>query len=173
MAQLAAQRFPRRFELAPLAAHAARPGVAAQRVDHRAADAAFGKRLELDAARFVEAVRGVDQPEHAVLHEVADVDRVGHRRRHAARERFDKWQARDDPAVLTRGHGFGSHSRLLRANRPAFRCCRKLPGLPASANVFTTLPVIAQHRKGRHQRLTARIGRLNDARADSPQPTDW
>ncbi len=46
----------RRFELAALTADAARPGVAAQRVDHRAADAPFGEGLELDAARLVEAV---------------------------------------------------------------------------------------------------------------------
>ena len=49
-AELAAQLLARRLELAALTAHAARPGVAAQRVDHRAAHAALGERLELDAA---------------------------------------------------------------------------------------------------------------------------
>ena len=51
VSQLAAQRLARGVELAALAADAARPGVAAQRVDHRAADAPLGEGLELDAAR--------------------------------------------------------------------------------------------------------------------------
>ena len=55
-AQLAAQLLARGLELAALAANAARPGVLAQRVDHRAADAPLGEGLELDAARLVEAV---------------------------------------------------------------------------------------------------------------------
>src|SRR5262249_19579798 len=74
MSKLAAERFARRVELAPLAAHATRPGVLAERVDHRAADAALGERLELDPARLVEAVRRVDQAEDAVLHEIGDID---------------------------------------------------------------------------------------------------
>ena len=49
VAELAPQRFARRVELAPLAANAARPGVAPQRVDHGAADPPLGKRFELDA----------------------------------------------------------------------------------------------------------------------------
>jgi len=69
-----AQLLARGFELATHAAHAARPGILAERVDHRAADAPLGEGLELDAARIVEAVRGVDQPDHAVLHEIAEVD---------------------------------------------------------------------------------------------------
>ena len=83
-AELAAQLLARGLELAADAADAARPGVAAERVDHRAAHPALGERLELDAPRLVEAVRGVDEPEHAVLDEVAQVDRVRHGRRHAA-----------------------------------------------------------------------------------------
>ena len=110
--QLAAQRFARRVELAPLAADAARPCVAAQRVDHRATDPPFGEGLELDAALFVEPVRGVDQPQHAILHQVADVDRVRHRRRHPAGERFDKGQAGDDSAVLAGGDGLGAHLEI-------------------------------------------------------------
>ena len=97
-AKLAAQLLARGFELAADAADAARPGIAAERVDHRAADAPFGKRLELDAAALVEAVGGVDEAEHAVLDEVAEVDRMRHGRRHAARQRLDKRQ--------TRGHSF-------------------------------------------------------------------
>ena len=84
--ELAAQLLARGFQLAALTADAARPGVLAQRVDHRAADAPLGERLELDAARLVEAVRGVDQTDDAVLDEIADIDRVRHRGRHAAGE---------------------------------------------------------------------------------------
>jgi len=50
VAQRGAEFFARRFELAPDAAHAARPGVLAQRVDHRAADATLGEGLELDTS---------------------------------------------------------------------------------------------------------------------------
>jgi hypothetical protein len=70
-AELAAQRFARGFELAADTADAARPGVAAQRVDHRATHSAFGKGLELDAAGLVIAVGGIHQTEHAILDEVA------------------------------------------------------------------------------------------------------
>ena len=79
VAELAAQLLAGGFELAPLAAHAARPGVLAQGVDHRAPDPTLGECLELDAARLVEPVRRVDQADDAVLNEIADVDRVGHR----------------------------------------------------------------------------------------------
>ena len=72
--QLAAQRLAGGIELAALAANAARPRIPAQRVDHRAADAPLGECLELDAALLVEPVRGVDQPQHAVLNQIADVD---------------------------------------------------------------------------------------------------
>jgi hypothetical protein len=43
---------------------------------------------------------GVDQPEHPVLDEIPDVDRVRHRRRHPARERFDERNTRDDSTIL-------------------------------------------------------------------------
>jgi hypothetical protein len=55
------RRAARRVELAAMAADAARPGVFPQRVDHRAARCARAS-LELDAAIFVAAVGGVDQP---------------------------------------------------------------------------------------------------------------
>ena len=114
VSQLAAQRFARRVELATLTADAARPRVAAQRVDHRAAHAPLGEGLELDAAVLVEPVRGVDQTDHAVLDEIADVDRVRHRRRHAARERFDKRQTRNDSAILAGGNRLGAHDGSLK-----------------------------------------------------------
>ena len=110
VAQLAAQRLAGGVELAALAAHAARPGVAAQRVDHRPADAPFGERLEFDPAVLVEPVRRVDQAEDPVLNEVADVDRVRHRRRHAARERLHEGKARNDTSVLTGDNGLNAHS---------------------------------------------------------------
>ena len=141
VAQLAAQRFARRVELAPLAADAARPGIAPQRVDHRAAHAPFGERLELDAAVLVEAVRRVDQAEHAVLNEIADVDRVRHRRRHASRERFDERQAGDDSAVLTGGDGLGAHS-----NSPWMRPASSLPDASERLRIIATAIPTAEAR---------------------------
>ena len=102
-AGLAAQGLAGRLELAALAADAARPGVLAQRVDHGAPDAALGEGLELDAAAVVVAVRGVDEADHPVLHQVAEVDRVRHRRGHPAGNGFDEGQAGDD--AILRGHG--------------------------------------------------------------------
>ena len=123
VSQLASQRFARRVELAALAADAARPRVFAERIDHRAAHAPFGERLELDAAILVEAVRRVDQADHAVLDQVADVDRIRHRRRHAPRERFDERQAGDDAAVVTRRQRAGRAFGLLVGFGTASRCC--------------------------------------------------
>jgi len=77
--ELAAQFLAGGLELAPLPAHAARPRVLAQRVDHRAADTAFREGFKLDAPAFVKPVRGVDEPDDAVLNEIADVDGVRHR----------------------------------------------------------------------------------------------
>jgi len=71
-----------------LPADAAWPGIFPQRVDHRPANAPLGKGLELDAAGFVKAVGGINQPDNPVLDQVADVNRLRHRRRHAARELF-------------------------------------------------------------------------------------
>ena len=102
MAERRAQLLARRLELASHAADAARPRVLAQRVDHRAANAPLGERLELDPARIVEAMRRVDQADHAVLDEIAQVDRVRHRRRHASGERLDKRQARLNPMSLAK-----------------------------------------------------------------------
>ena len=99
-AELAAQLLARRFQLAADAAHATRPRIAPQGVNHGAAHAAFRKRLELDAAALVEPMGGVDQANHPVLHQVAQVDRVGHGGRHAARQRLDKRQTRRDAVSL-------------------------------------------------------------------------
>ncbi len=96
VAQLAAKLLAGGFELAALAAHAARPGVLAKRVDHRAPHPPLGKGFELDAPILVEAVRCVDKPNHAVLHEVSDVDRVRHRGGHAASQGLDKRKTGND-----------------------------------------------------------------------------
>jgi len=101
-AVLATQLLASGFELTPLAADAAGPRVLSERVDHRAADAAFGERLELDPARLVEAVRRVDETEDAILHEIPQVDRVRHRRRHSPGQRLYEGKSCDDP-VIRRG----------------------------------------------------------------------
>jgi len=87
---LAPQRFARGFKLAPLAPHAARPGVLAQGINHRTADTTLGKRLELDAPAFVEATGRVDESDDAVLNKIPNIYRVRHRRGDTARELFDK-----------------------------------------------------------------------------------
>jgi len=87
------QLLPGRLQLAPDAAHAAWPCILAQRVDHRSANAALRERLELDSPRVIEAVRGIDQADHAVLHQVAQVDRVWHGGGHAAGQSLHKGNA--------------------------------------------------------------------------------
>jgi hypothetical protein len=62
-----------------------------------------------DPAIFVEPVRGIDQSDDAVLHQVADIDRVRHRRRHAAGKRFDKRETGNDAAVVSGGDRLGAH----------------------------------------------------------------
>jgi len=118
VAERGAQFLTGGLQLAAHPAHAARPGVLAQRIDHRPADAAFRKRLELDAARVVEAVGGIDQADHAILHQVAQVDRVRHGCRHAAGQCFDKRDAGFDAAGFTRRRvfvgGLGSHRGHLK-----------------------------------------------------------
>ena len=136
-AELAAQLLARGLELAALAAHAARPGVAAQRVDHRAAHAALGEGLELDAARFVEAAGGVDQPEHAVLHEVAELDRVRHRGGDPARQRLDERQAGGDSVALIGFERLTLHGSLFRGRCRSARSARDdATGEPVSATAI-------------------------------------
>jgi len=100
VAQLAAQRLARGLELAALAAHASRPRLAPERVDHRPAHAPLGEGLELDAAPLVEPMGGIDEAHDPVLHQVPDVDRVRHRRREAARESLDKREAGDNAVAF-------------------------------------------------------------------------
>ena len=50
---------------------------------------------------LVEAVGGVDEPDDAVLDEIADVDRVRHRRGDAAGELFDERKGGDNAPVCS------------------------------------------------------------------------
>jgi len=74
VAELPSEFLARRFQLAALTTDPTRPGILAQRVDHGPPDSPFGEGLELDAARFVEAVRRVNQADDAILHEISDID---------------------------------------------------------------------------------------------------
>jgi len=65
---------PGGLELPALPADAARPCILAERVDHRATNSTFGKRLELDAASLVKAVGCVNEADDSVLDKIADVD---------------------------------------------------------------------------------------------------
>ena len=121
--QLASERFTRGVELPALATHAAGPRVFAERIDHRAAHAALGERLELDAACLVEAVRRVDQPEHTVLNQIPHVDRIRHGCGHASGKRLDERQTGDNATVVTDGNGLGAHSDSFRGFGTASRCC--------------------------------------------------
>jgi len=96
VAKLSTQLLAGRFELATLPAHTARPGILAQRVDHRTPYAPFGECLELDATLLVEAMRRVDEPNHAILHKISDVDRVRHRSGHATGQGLDKRKTGND-----------------------------------------------------------------------------
>src|SRR4051794_30059223 len=109
MSQFAAQRLSGGIQLATLATYPARPRILAERVDHGAANATLGKGLELDAAAFIEPVGRIDQTDDAVLHEIADIDRVRHRCRHAARQRFNERQAGDNTGVLCDGSSLNAH----------------------------------------------------------------
>ena len=73
-------------------------------------------------ARLVEAAGGVDQPEHPVLDQVAQLDGVRHRRGDAARERFHERQAGGDAVTLTGDEGLTLHglsSRIVRRRHAA------------------------------------------------------
>ena len=89
-AELTAQLLARGFQLTPLPAHPARPCVLAQRVDHGAAHAPLGERLELDTSRVIEAAGRIDEADHPVLDEIPNIDGVGHRCSHAAGKLLDE-----------------------------------------------------------------------------------
>ena len=53
---------------------------------------------------LVEAVGRVDEADHAVLHQVAQVDRVRHRGGHAPGERLDEREAGFNPWIGSTRH---------------------------------------------------------------------
>src|SRR5690606_34016364 len=115
---------------------AAGPGIAPEGVDHRAADAALRERLELDPARLVIPARGVDQPDHAVLDEVTQFDRVRHRGGHPARERLDEGKTGCDSILMTGGkwltlHGSYDLEKICAASVPRL----DLPGATLIPNL--------------------------------------
>ncbi len=107
-----AERLAGGLELAADASHAAGPGVAAQGVDHGAADAALGEGLEADAPAFVVPVHGVDEANHPVLHQVADVHAGGHRGGHSTGKGLDERPAGDHATLLVFTKGL-QHVSLL------------------------------------------------------------
>jgi len=107
--KLPTELFAGRFQLAPLPAHTARPGVLAQRVDHRTPDSPFGKGFKLDPARLIEAVGRVYQTDDAILHKIPDINRMGHRSCDAASQLLHEGDASKD-------------SRVVRTNLGAHEC---------------------------------------------------
>jgi len=91
--ELGPELLPCGLQLATHTPDAARPGVLSQGVDHGTANATLGKGLELDPAAAVEPLGGVDEPDHAVLDEVSQVNRMRHRRRHSPGKGFDERQS--------------------------------------------------------------------------------
>ena len=118
-AKFPAQLLARGLELPALPPDPARPGVAAEGIDHRAPHASLGERLELDAARVVIPAGRIDQADHAVLHEIAQLDRVRHRRGDAASERFDERKSRGNAVTLTGCDWLTLHDLLSSARRRA------------------------------------------------------
>jgi hypothetical protein len=78
-------------------------------------------------------VRGVDQAKHAILNEVADVDRIRHRRRHPARQGFDKRKSRDNSTILAGCHWLDAHWSLQMSFEDGFRGHESPPQFPTSA----------------------------------------
>jgi len=107
--ELPTELLARRFQLAPLPPHAARPGVLAQRIDHCAPDSPFGERFKLDPARLIEAVSRVYQTDDTILHEIPDINRMGHRCCDAASQLLHERDASED-------------SRVVRTNLGAHEC---------------------------------------------------
>jgi len=97
--------------LPTLPANAARPRVLAERIDHGPTHTPLGKRLELDAATFVETLCRVDETDDPVLDKIADVDRVGHGRGNAAGQLLDKGDTCNDSRILC--GAMGAHDRHL------------------------------------------------------------
>src|SRR4051812_3273748 len=128
-AKLTPQLFASGFELAPLPADTARPGIATKGIDHRTPHPAFGKGLELDPASLVEPARRVDQPDHAVLHQVAEFDRMGHRRGHPPREGLHERQSGGNAVAIVIGYWLALHDSVP----PGMSAALTAGGVPESA----------------------------------------
>jgi len=74
VAEFPTQLLARRFQFSTLPAHAARPRILAQGVDHRAPNPALGEGFKFDPARFIEAVGRVNQADDAILNQVSNID---------------------------------------------------------------------------------------------------
>jgi len=103
VSQLTPELLARRFEFTPLAAHASRPCIFSQRVNHCPAYTALGKGLELDASSLIESVGGINQSDHAVLDEISDIDGMRHRRGHATGKLLNERYTCDNSRVLGAG----------------------------------------------------------------------
>jgi hypothetical protein len=136
MPKLPSERGARSVNLTPLAADTARPGVAPKGVDHRATDSPLGEGLELDPAALVEATGCVDEPKDPVLDEIANVDGVGHGRRHPASQGFNERQAGNDSPVLI--DGLDAHLFSL----PTCRLKRFEVFTPAAGSMATAIPTV-------------------------------
>jgi len=126
-AHLAAQLLPRGLEFSPHATHAARPRIPPERVDHGPTNTPLRECLELDPATLVEAVRGVHQAQDPILHQVVDLDGVGHGRRDTPRQGLHERQAGLDAVTLGVGHGLSLHGCLRAVETPG-RSDRGQPG---------------------------------------------
>ena len=162
--------FARGLELTTLAANATRPGVLAERVDHGAANPPLGKGLELDAAILVEAVGRVDEADDAVLHQVADVDRMRHGGRHPTGKGLDERQAGDDALALD-GAGSDMGSPWLPAVPDAGApIATAVPARPESRQFAAVVSAVNGCKALKKQRLEcecrAMSGRVGTARTD-------
>jgi len=122
-----AQRLAGGLELPADATHAAGPGVAAQGVDHGAADPALGKGLEADAPVCVVPVHGVDEADHPILHQVAHIHARRHRGGHSTCEGLDERPAGDHATLLVFTKGLQHVSLLSTRCRLGSRLVRLAP----------------------------------------------
>ena len=105
----------RRVHVAAQAAQRARrPVEIAQRVEHRAVDAAAGERVERHAERRLVAAGGVDQAEHADADQVLDLDLRRQALRQPLRQGLDQRDVLASPARRASRVARPGRSRALR-----------------------------------------------------------
>jgi hypothetical protein len=64
----------------------------------------LGECFEFNAARFIKAVRSIDQADDAVLDEVTNINRMRHRGSHSSCERLHKGKTSNNSTALGGGH---------------------------------------------------------------------